>query len=129
MKKLALILLFTIGMAITVSARSTETVTLRAGNQKTAKSSRLKVKFVAVTEDSRCPMGAMCIWEGNARIKVEITGRHEKTRTVEFNTTMGPKEFTVTGWTITLDSLTPMRRAGHTDEPLLYRAKFTITRL
>ena len=30
------------------------------------------VRFVGVAEDSRCPMNARCIWEGNARIRVRV---------------------------------------------------------
>jgi len=33
---------------------------------------RLVVEFVRVAEDSRCPMNARCIWEGNARVVVRV---------------------------------------------------------
>jgi len=33
----------------------------------------LQVKFVGVSEDSRCPEGATCIWEGRVSCAVEIT--------------------------------------------------------
>ena len=129
MKKLALILIFTLGIVAVASADTNDTLTLEAGKQQTAKKSKLKVKFVAVTEDSRCPDGVQCIWAGNAKIKVEIIGRHGDTKTFEFNTTMGPKGDSFAGWAINLDSLTPMPKAGQATDPKSYTAKFTITRL
>jgi hypothetical protein len=31
------------------------------------------VEFKDVVEDSRCPMNARCIWEGNARIAIQVS--------------------------------------------------------
>lgn len=33
----------------------------------------LQVQFEQVLEDSRCPMNARCVWEGNARVAFRIT--------------------------------------------------------
>jgi hypothetical protein len=33
---------------------------------------RLVVKFDRVLEESRCPMNARCIWEGNARVLIRV---------------------------------------------------------
>jgi len=32
----------------------------------------LSIKFVAVTEDSRCPQGAVCVWEGRVSCLVQL---------------------------------------------------------
>ena len=32
----------------------------------------MKVRFVAVTEDSRCPRDATCIWAGEVKVQLEI---------------------------------------------------------
>ncbi len=115
-------------MAMTVSAQSPESFTLRTGNQKTAKKSKLKVKFVSVIDDSRCPVGVNCIWAGNAKIKVHIIGQRSSSD-FEFNTTMGPKGDGFEGWSIVVDSLTPAPKSGTTIDAMKYNAKFTITRL
>ena len=42
----------------------------------------LKVKFVEIVSDSRCPHGAICVWEGEVVCKIEINyseTAHEKT--------------------------------------------------
>ncbi len=39
------------------------------------KGEELQIKFLDVTEDSRCPKGAICIWEGRVSCVVEATYR------------------------------------------------------
>ena len=34
----------------------------------------LAVRFVAVAEDSRCPTGMSCVWEGRARVRLVVGG-------------------------------------------------------
>ena len=48
------------------------TITLSPGQSATAKGSPLSVRFVAVTEDSRCPRATTCIWAGEVRASIEI---------------------------------------------------------
>lgn len=112
---------------MTAFAQTRETFTLGVGKQKTAKKSRLKIKFLEVTEDSRCPIGVDCIWEGNAKVKVQITGSH-RSQIFEFNTNLGPKGDIFDGWAITIDKLTPYPQANKPIDPKLYRAKFVIER-
>ena len=33
-----------------------------------------RVTFEAVPEDSRCPTDAVCVWAGNARVSLRVTG-------------------------------------------------------
>lgn len=113
---------------MTAFAQTTESFTLNAGKQKTAKKSHLKIKFVSVIEDSRCPVGVNCIWAGNAKVKVKIIGIRSS-KEFEFNTNMGPKGDTFDGWSIVIDELTPAPVANKPLDPKSYKAKFTITRL
>jgi len=46
---------------------------LRIGESATIKGEELQVRFLEVTEDSRCPTGVVCIWEGRVSSLVEIT--------------------------------------------------------
>ena len=122
----SLLLLFVFGM--TVWAQKPETIVIKAGQQKVAKVSKLKIKFVSVTEVSRCPVGTDCIWAGNAKVKVQITGEHGP-KTFEFNTNMGPKGDILDGWSITIDSLTPLPQVNKRIAPRNYTATFNIVRL
>jgi len=64
-----------------VSACNSDTVSLgqefslRIGESASIRGEELQVKFSEVTEDSRCPTGVVCIWEGRVSCLVEITYR------------------------------------------------------
>jgi hypothetical protein len=48
-------------------------VTLSEGQTATIQGESLKIKFIDVTNDSRCPTGVTCIWAGEVKCNVEIT--------------------------------------------------------
>src|SRR4051812_41745086 len=125
--KTIVLTLFTITcLAITALARDPEVFSLKAGQQKRAAKGELTVKFLSVEEDSRCPPKAMCVWQGNARIKVRIGFRGGESKIVEMNSDMGPKGDQMGGWAVNLTSLTP---AGKNIPHSRYRATFTISRM
>ena len=43
---------------------------LRAGESAQTRDKALRVGFVEVTADSRCPKGAQCVWAGDASVRV-----------------------------------------------------------
>jgi len=125
---LALTLLF-IFLGMTASeAQAQETLIVKAGQQRTAAKSKLRIKFISVIEDSRCPIGVDCIWAGNAKIKVQIIGERS-TKMFEFNTTLGPNGDILDGWAITLEELTPVPNAKRKTNPKNYTATFKVARL
>jgi len=80
------------------------------------------VEFKEVVEDSRCPMNARCIWEGNARIAIQVSGvtagrpgnSHERAdRKIELNTsTRFNTRENITDFALELRRLEPDRVAG-----------------
>ncbi len=129
MKVLILTLIAVFGITTIATAQSPDKFELKAGKEKTAKRSKLKVKFIAVLEDSRCPAGAQCVWAGNAKIKISVTSKRLGTKIFEINTEMGPKGDQFDGYAINLESLTPSPTAVGKIDPKKYKAKFTIVRL
>lgn len=120
--------IFLLSLANTVPAAVPEAVTVRFGHEVKAAGGDLKIKFVRVLEDSRCPAGTNCIWAGNAKVKIQIAGKRGM-KTFELNTNTGPKGDSIEGWSIMLDSLTPAPQAGRKINPRSYRATFSVTRL
>lgn len=101
---------------------------MRVGQQKSARSSKVRIKFLSVVEDSRCPKDVNCVWAGNAKIKVRIsTGR--TSREVEINTNTGAQGSQIEAWAINLVSLTPSPTSKGAPSGRSYRANFTVTRL
>lgn len=129
MKYIAITLLSMLLFNMTVPAAQTrDMLTIKVGQQKVDKASGLRIKFVSVVEDSRCPVDVDCIHAGNAKIKVRITGQRSS-KDFEFNTTIGPKGDMLDGWAIYLEELAPVPRSNKKTNPKHYTAKFKVTRL
>ena len=47
-------------------------VTLAPGSTTSVAGAGITVRFVGVTEDSRCPVGATCVWQGEAKAQLAI---------------------------------------------------------
>ncbi len=105
-----------------------ETVTLKVGQQKIAKMSGLKVKFLGVTEDSRCPKDVECIWPGNAKVKFRITGE-KGTKDYIFNSTVGQRGDQVGVWAVSIDTLSPEPTSSRKIAANAYVVKLQIVRL
>jgi hypothetical protein len=59
---------------------------LSVGQEVSTPDGKLKIKFVSVPEDSRCPTGVDCIWAGNARVVLQVSQTRGKLVTLELNT-------------------------------------------
>jgi hypothetical protein len=77
---------------------------LQPGGEAVISGENTSIKFIRVTEDSRCPKGATCIWEGRAVCLIEITHNGE---TAEYSLIeMGANEQaeqTVSGYSFTFN--------------------------
>lgn len=107
-----LILMLVVGIVPASAARrGPETLKVQVNKEKSFPKAKLRVKFVELVEDSRCPADAQCVWAGNAKIRIRVTanGRsHELTLD-----TNGPHQgATAEGYAIRLVGLTPTPRSN-----------------
>jgi hypothetical protein len=99
----------------------------------------LKVTFVSVRNDSRCPINARCIWEGDAEVVLRVTVGNRKPQEVILHTTLDPRLVTIPAqslpdgmigipksYVISLRQLTPQPVAGKTIPQTAYRAKLRV---
>ena len=56
-----------------IMAKLGQEVELKIGQIASIQGEQFKVKFIEVTNDSRCPEGATCIWQGEVSCIAEIT--------------------------------------------------------
>jgi hypothetical protein len=88
-----------------------EEFTLALGESVGIEQKGVIVKFETVIEDSRCPMNARCIWEGNARISIKASDsgavRYELNTSSRFATSAK-----ITDFVLELRRLEPDRLAG-----------------
>lgn len=107
-------------------AQTPARISVKLAQQKLHRS--LAVKFVAVVEDSRCPKDAVCVWAGNAKIKLEVRKGRGAWKSVELNTNAGPSAATIDGYEIKLVGLDPYPGSGGSGEKPAYTAKIEIKR-
>jgi hypothetical protein len=86
----------------------------------------LRVAFVAVLEDSRCPRGAMCIWEGQARISLEAQPGDAAPVQVELSTLPDKSSADVGDFRIRLQKVAPYPELS---KPMPTFEQYTVTLL
>ena len=130
MKAILSTFLFTLffGMFLTMEAKTTAQLKLRIAQEKTAPGTTIKVKFLSVIEDSRCPEGVNCIWAGVAKIKIQLRKAGKPAKEFELNTNQLDKSITFEGHTIKLVTLTPYPKSSAAINAAAYSATLTITK-
>jgi len=95
---------------------------LRVGQEVSVRETNLKIKFISVVEDSRCPAGADCIWQGNAGIRLELKKSDKEKVSVTLNTNLPPQETQYHEYTMRLVKLNPYPQSEKTITPDQYEA-------
>ena len=105
-----LLILFGFGSFSAVAAKQPERISVKINGSAAAKGG-IRIKFVELVEDSRCPTDTNCIWAGNAKIKVRIT-KNGRSKDLEMNTGPDPTEVFFAGYSFRLVGLTPEPRSN-----------------
>lgn len=88
----------------------------------------LKIEFVELVEDSRCPVDVECVWAGNAKIKIRVTkGRKSQLLDLDMMT-KGTKPNYGT-YRLTLKGLSPELRSNVRINRNAYVATIGVTKL
>lgn len=90
-----------------VSAVLDETFALRVGQQVNVGTEPLRLFFDAVTEDSRCPTDVVCVWEGNAKVRLRASTPGSGAITIDLNTSLQPRDTVVFAYDVALERLDP----------------------
>jgi hypothetical protein len=104
---------------------------LRPGEERSIIGEDLVVGFKSVDEDSRCPAGLQCFWEGNAKVTVELKKSGQALSTVQLDTSPSSgfsSKANYLNYTIQLIDLLPY---PHVDSSILesdYIARFVVSR-
>ena len=98
------------GPFVGVSAKHPDRVSVKVNEVATAKSG-IRIKFVEMIDDSRCPTDTNCIWAGNAKIKVRIT-KNGRSKDLELNSNLAPRDVVFAGYSFKLVGLTPEPRSN-----------------
>src|SRR5262249_9194304 len=88
----------------------------------------LTVGFDSVLEDSRCPEGVVCVWSGNAKIRLKSSKQKQAPASVELNTHAGPKSSSFLNYEIRLVELKPRPKADKPVQSDEYNATLIVTK-
>ncbi|CAN5155902.1 hypothetical protein BH20ACI2_BH20ACI2_06310 [soil metagenome] len=101
---LALTAIAILSVTVQTQAKTNETVKVDFGNSRTADRGRIKIRFLSIVEDSRCPRDATCVWAGNAKIRIAVS-KGLQSRILELNTDLEPRTQNVFGYKLQLTDL------------------------
>lgn len=126
MRKIILVLLLTLVFGISLQAQTSQKITVQIEQQKTLPKSNLKIKFVSLIEDSRCPLGTQCIQAGRAKIQIEVGKNSGASKTFEISTDPKARNISFANYTIEFVDLNPRPANNIRINRLGYKATFNI---
>lgn len=101
-------------------------LTLRMGTEAEVPGSVVRLQLTRVPEDSRCPIDAVCIWEGNAVVEVGIRAGMGPTIPLQMNTNLEPRHADWNAIRVTVLELQPAPRAAEPTRQEDYVARVRI---
>ena len=91
-------------------AKRTNDVQVQINKEVTA-TGGLKIGFIELVEDSRCPTDVECVWAGNAKIKVRVT-KNGKSQVLELEMVTKGMRPNFGNYRLTLKALSPELRSN-----------------
>ncbi len=111
-----------------ISASPGQQFTLAPGQTASIAGEPLKIRFVEVVNDSRCPSGVTCIWEGQASCLVELTYQDSMTSLVLTQRGSGKAATDFKDYNLEFE-VQPYPEAGKTIAKQDYRLQMVVTRI
>lgn len=100
-----------IGPAVEARPQAGKSVSVRIGQERSAGRANIRIKFLEMIEDSRCPRDVECIQAGNASVRVRVM-RNGRSETLVLNTNKHGEKAVFAGYLFTLTELTPEPRSN-----------------
>ena len=109
---------------------------LNEGENRFFEEFEMNITFKKMLEDSRCPTDVKCIWQGNAKAEIELTGTYTRPVTLELSTMndakkgfSNSKQFN--GYLISLVEVSPKTTSAKNFEALKghYKIKLQIEKI
>ena len=87
---------------------------IAAGQEAQVRGTTLTIRFVGISEDSRCPSDVQCVWAGDAVARLALSATGTAGAEASLHTTLDPKVTSYAGYRISLTGLRPVPRSGTT---------------
>jgi hypothetical protein len=114
-----------------IQINSSTYVSWKTCSQAIYKSDVLKICFDSLIEDSRCPTGAECIWQGVAVVKFSFSvndNHHDLVLSPQPSPVFLPSDTSLMGYKIEFVSLQPYPHVGKEIDLSDYKAELMITK-
>lgn len=87
-------------------SRTEDTLTIALGAQATTSDGGLRLRYVQLVNESRCPANVVCVWEGDAAVKLSgVVKRAAIEATI--HTGLEPRSMQVSGYQLSLLDVRP----------------------
>jgi hypothetical protein len=103
-----------------------EAFALAPGEAVTLELDGIGVRFMWVSEDSRCPLRAQCVWAGDAAVVIELTPQAGDAAEHTLHTNMGQKSIGLGRYELSLLELSPYPDEPRAISPKDYRATLVV---
>jgi len=100
-------------------------------NQTASESNNIDVKFLNVTDDSRCPSDVTCIWQGKTTVTVNVVKSGQNVGNFSLTSGLGDKNATVQildGYFLQITKIEPYPKSGTTISLSDYVATFELSK-
>ena len=102
------------------SSARVDTLSIRLGQSAFADGGRLEVRFDSKVGDSRCPANVVCVWQGDAHVRIVTRVSGGASSTAELHSALTPQKVTVDRYSISMVGMTPYPGTGRdADTPVL----------
>ena len=109
MKLLGIVTLLLFGCSSGTDPNLGDEFVLNYGQSTSIEDQNISITFTDVGDDSRCPAGVVCVWEGNVEIFLDIDSE-----SYSLNTSLDPKIIVHHGYQLELISVSPHPVYGDT---------------
>jgi len=114
---------------ISIEANLDSEFALQVNQSAEIKSEDMKITFLNITSDSRCPSDVTCIWQGQAGIELDVQkGEVESTVSLSIGGDSSPEESIFNSYLIQLVDLSPYPISTKNIQPEDYTATIKITK-
>lgn len=97
-----------------------DTLSVRLGQSVFADAGRLEIKFDTRVNDSRCPANAVCVWQGDAHVRITTRVAGGAAVTSDLHSALAPLKVSVDRYAISMVGMTPYPGSGKDgDTPVL----------
>jgi hypothetical protein len=91
-----------------------DTVRLKLGSSARIGTTGITVTFAAVQGDSRCPIDAICVWPGDAEVRIDFRTASQPKSSAQLHSFTDPKLVEYNGYVFRLVEVAPARKASET---------------